>query len=506
MKTKNINLTPKDSVISNDNSSIKDNIYNSPSQLQLLSNDNLSIKENIYNSPSQLQLLSNDNLSIKDNIYNSSIKDDNNSNTIYYSPPHTQLNDINLEREKKYELEIKYELERKKNDELEKEIKYELERKRKVKLEKERNDEFESKNNFERKNSLTYYNIPRVHYNPNESPPNSESGTPIKKIFKNNLSDSLVSSHLINLSKINTKLDEHKNNYYMNTKEFKSKNGIEFKKINNMTPLWGALLTLQENLNIKIGTQIWKKYINAAFWNYISTPINFIITLFTALSAGQTGSTTSFLSQNQLFYLLFVSFILSTINTFFKLKDKASLNYDSLKKYEAFGTRFEVLYYSIITNENELFQKYLNYLELQKDINDYISDGNIENVNYVTEILFIIVKNTIIRNKNIKRIIDSERYWVFDGKPSFKYKNKFPIDMTSLYDYDFNINDINDICHKKNNDDIQEVYDNNSHSSSPLDIEKSTSLPNLTEPKLKSNLKSNNDYNDNKITKLYGLI
>jgi len=90
--------------------------------------------------------------------------------------------------------------------------------------------------------------------------------------------------------------------------------------INNLSPLWGITLTLQENLNLKIGTFSWKKYINAAFWNYISTPINFTITLFTAMSAGQTGTNSTFLNQNQLFYILFVSFILSIINTFFKLK------------------------------------------------------------------------------------------------------------------------------------------------------------------------------------------
>jgi hypothetical protein len=64
-----------------------------------------------------------------------------------------------------------------------------------------------------------------------------------------------------------------------------------------------------------------KKYLSATFWNYISTPINFTITLLTALSAGQTGTQSQFLSTTQLFYILFVSFILSTANTFFNLKE-----------------------------------------------------------------------------------------------------------------------------------------------------------------------------------------
>lgn len=79
-------------------------------------------------------------------------------------------------------------------------------------------------------------------------------------------------------------------------------------RINNASPDWGIMQTLQSSLNLKIGTQAWKKYISAAFWNYISTPINFTITLFTALTAGQTGTQTTYLTEKQLFIMLFVSF------------------------------------------------------------------------------------------------------------------------------------------------------------------------------------------------------
>ena len=57
--------------------------------------------------------------------------------------------------------------------------------------------------------------------------------------------------------------------------------------IDNLSPTWGIMLTVQDNLNLRIGMQLKKKYFKAGFWNYISTPINFAITLFTALSAGQ---------------------------------------------------------------------------------------------------------------------------------------------------------------------------------------------------------------------------
>ena len=74
--------------------------------------------------------------------------------------------------------------------------------------------------------------------------------------------------------------------------------------IDNLSPTWGIMLVVQDNLNLRIGIQVKKKYFNAAFWNYISTPINFAITLFTALSAGQTGSSTTLVTKSQLFYIL----------------------------------------------------------------------------------------------------------------------------------------------------------------------------------------------------------
>ena len=208
-----------------------------------------------------------------------------------------------------------------------------------------------------------------------------------------------------------------------------------FETIDNLSPIWGITLTLQENLNLRIGTQSWKKYINAAFWNYISTPINFTITLFTAISAGQTGTKSDYLSQDQLFYILFVSFILSIINTFFKLKDKAVMNYDALKKYEDFGAEYETIYYTCIRNEPGLLKKYYAYLELQTKINEYSSNGSIEQVNYITELIYLCFKCCFAGR--MKRINYRDRYWVLDGRPNDTYKNNFPIDMKRLFREDF---------------------------------------------------------------------
>jgi len=205
--------------------------------------------------------------------------------------------------------------------------------------------------------------------------------------------------------------------------------------IDNLSTTWGIMLTLQENLNMRIGTQCWKKYINAAFWNYISTMINFSITLFTAMSAGQTGTKSNYLTNDQLFYILFVSFILSIINTFFKLKEKATMNYESLKQFEEFGAVFETIYFSNILTNNDIDQKYKRYLQLQDNVNKYSAEIHIEHVNYITEVIFICIKSLFA--DRIKRIVFAQRFWALDGRPKDLYVHNYSINMRKSFQHDY---------------------------------------------------------------------
>ena len=45
-----------------------------------------------------------------------------------------------------------------------------------------------------------------------------------------------------------------------------------------------------EKLNYDIGYFWWKQYVYCAFWNNISTPINLLITILTALTTGQSAT------------------------------------------------------------------------------------------------------------------------------------------------------------------------------------------------------------------------
>ena len=207
-------------------------------------------------------------------------------------------------------------------------------------------------------------------------------------------------------------------------------------RINNYSPDWGIMLTLQGSLNLRIGTQAWKKYISAAFWNYISTPINFTITLFTALTAGQTGTKSTYLTEKQLFIMLFISFLLSIINTFFKLKEKALLNYESSKKYDEFGAKFEEIYYMPLSNDYDLKTKLFEYKILQEEINKYSQKESIENVNYFTELIYICFY--CLFEDNLKRINKSDRFWYLDGlSPNIARKrNPWNINVNDYFVYD----------------------------------------------------------------------
>ena len=184
--------------------------------------------------------------------------------------------------------------------------------------------------------------------------------------------------------------------------------------IDNLSPTWGIMLVVQDNLNLRIGIQVKKKYFNAAFWNYISTPINFAITLFTALSAGQTGSSATFLNQSQVFYILVATFVLSTINTFFKLREKADINYTCAKMWESYAATFEGIYFTPITSMSDVEFRLRNYNELINRINTGKIEETVEYVNYITELIYyccqICRKSSDPRHLSIHR-----RHWILDG-------------------------------------------------------------------------------------------
>ena len=134
--------------------------------------------------------------------------------------------------------------------------------------------------------------------------------------------------------------------------------------------------------------------------------------------------------------MLFVSFLLSIINTFFKLKEKALLNYESSKKYDEFGASFEDIYYMPLSCEYDMNTKLALYKKLQEEINKYSQKESIENVNYFTELIYICFH--CFFEDNLKRINKSDRFWYLDGlSPNNERKrNPWNINIKDYFLYD----------------------------------------------------------------------
>ncbi len=177
-----------------------------------------------------------------------------------------------------------------------------------------------------------------------------------------------------------------------------------FLKENMNVHIVKMMLLRQEVLNRKIGTQAWKKYISAAVWNYITTLINFAITLLTALSTGQAAST-KLLDQQQTVIILFCTFILTITNSFFKLNIKMNLNFEAAKVYYKFGAEFEHIYYKKIASITDVINKLNGYELLHNNINEYILTETIENQNYLTELIYmLLINNTLARGLNSEHL------------------------------------------------------------------------------------------------------
>ena len=85
-------------------------------------------------------------------------------------------------------------------------------------------------------------------------------------------------------------------------------------------------------INKDTGYYWWKRYIYAGFWSVSSNPINLCITIFTAITTGQ-SATGSLFGESVTTSISIATLILSVINTFFKPPEQLRLN-QVLKEYK----------------------------------------------------------------------------------------------------------------------------------------------------------------------------
>ncbi len=170
------------------------------------------------------------------------------------------------------------------------------------------------------------------------------------------------------------------------------------------------LLFLKGKLDRDLGFFYWKKYIAAAFWAQIATPVNLMITLLTALTTAQATSP-DLLSRELYVNISIVTLIITTLNTFFRPHNKMIENAETMKKWNELGLEFEKLYYSD-TENNSLSRDncdamILNLSELQERMNELRKSEGPSSTNFLTDLIHIVCVYTCLRK--YQRWLDNDR-------------------------------------------------------------------------------------------------
>lgn len=167
---------------------------------------------------------------------------------------------------------------------------------------------------------------------------------------------------------------------------------------------------LENKLDQDIGFYYWKRYVAAAFWAQISTPINLVITLLTALTTAQ-ATASDILPQSIYSQISIVSLLITTLNTFFRPHVQLNANNELMKKWSELGIEFENLYYDDLEdpkdNIKELDKRIKRYKSLQDKINDQRKSEGPGTINFTTDFIHLICMATCI--SKYKRWLDHDK-------------------------------------------------------------------------------------------------
>ena len=173
------------------------------------------------------------------------------------------------------------------------------------------------------------------------------------------------------------------------------------------------VIFMESKLDIDIGYYYWKKYIASAFWSNISTPINLIITLLTAVTTAQTASN-NIVSEKTSINLSITALIITALNTFFRPHTKMSSSIELMKKWIELGNDFEELYYTehkYSIKSDFIIEK---YKELQLRSNTLKESEGPDTMNWLTDLIHFISKKSCI--KKYQRWLDTNKQIMNDSK------------------------------------------------------------------------------------------
>lgn len=165
-----------------------------------------------------------------------------------------------------------------------------------------------------------------------------------------------------------------------------------------------------EKLNYDIGYFWWKQYVYCAFWSNISTPINLLITILTALTTGQ-SATNSLISESTNTQLGITALFISIFNTFFRPTQQLHDNTQVLKEWMDIGEKFEEIYYDKVYTIDEKKDR-LQKLQALFIENNKLKRNNINN--FLIDLIFMSADYLCIKNKI---------YWIHENSNNNNVNN-----------------------------------------------------------------------------------
>ena len=161
------------------------------------------------------------------------------------------------------------------------------------------------------------------------------------------------------------------------------------------------MIEIETKLNIEIGYRFWKKYVTAAFWSYISMPLNLAITMMTALSTGQ-AATDNLLPKSIYINISLATLVVSVLNTYFRPYVQMNQNIDYMNKWSVMGFHFEEIYYGEKKTLAQINHRIEQYAALMKDINELKKTEILETQNFLTDSIHLALRSCYccLKNKN----------------------------------------------------------------------------------------------------------
>ena len=158
---------------------------------------------------------------------------------------------------------------------------------------------------------------------------------------------------------------------------------------------------IETKINNDIGYRFWKKYITAAFWSYLSMPINLSITMMTAIATAQ-ATTDNLLPKAIYVNISLATLVISTLNTYFRPYVQMNQNVEYMNKWSVLGFRFEEIIYSEKKTLEHINARIAKYDALLKDMNELKKTEILETQNFCTDSIHSVLRlcDCCLKNKN----------------------------------------------------------------------------------------------------------